>query len=89
MIKSCDWFSGITRQVNALFVNKEPWQVASITAVSLMTTIWIWEQINHDESKSFTEIINRFSVFFPFQMKMCLLSSLQQLVHERKKSFSS
>ncbi|XP_055316941.1 sphingosine-1-phosphate lyase [Sitodiplosis mosellana] len=52
MYKSCDWFSGITRQVNALFANKEPWQVASITAVSLMTTIWIWEQINHDETIS-------------------------------------
>lgn len=51
MLKSCDWFGGITRQVNALFANKEPWQVASITAVSLMTTIWIWEQIQHDESK--------------------------------------
>lgn len=51
MIKFSDWFNAVTRQINALFANKEPWQVASITAISLMTTIWIWEQINQDESK--------------------------------------
>lgn len=48
---SCNAFNGITRQINNLFGNKEPWQVASITAVSLMTAIWLWEQIDQDESK--------------------------------------
>lgn len=51
MVQSCDWFNGITRHINGLFANKEPWQVASITAVSVMTTLWIWEQINQDECK--------------------------------------
>lgn len=51
MIKLSDWLNAVTRQINALFGNKEPWQVASLTAISLMTTIWIWEQINQDESK--------------------------------------
>lgn len=43
----------VTRQINGLFGNREPWQVASITAISLMTAIWIWEQIKQDESKIF------------------------------------
>lgn len=40
-----------TRQINGLFGNREPWQVASITAISLMTALWIWEQVKQDESK--------------------------------------
>lgn len=51
MGQNFDCFNVITRQVNVLFANKEPWQVASITAISLMTTIWFWEQIVKDESK--------------------------------------
>lgn len=46
-----DWFQALTRQVNLLFVNKEPWQVAAITATTVLTTIWIVEQIKHDECK--------------------------------------
>lgn len=48
-----DWFHVLTRQVNLLFVNKEPWQVAAITTTTVLTTIWIVEQINHDECKIF------------------------------------
>lgn len=51
MVNKFDCLNVITGQVNALFANKEPWQVASITAISLMTTIWVWEQIWKDESK--------------------------------------
>lgn len=46
-----DWFDVLTRQINILFANKEPWQIATITATSVLTTVWIWEQINQDESK--------------------------------------
>ncbi|XP_031625160.1 sphingosine-1-phosphate lyase [Contarinia nasturtii] len=49
---SSNAFNAITRQINCLFGNKEPWQVASITAISLMTVIWLLEQIDHDESIS-------------------------------------
>lgn len=51
MIRCSDLFQAIARQINGLFGNKEPWQVASITAISLMTTIWILEQIQQDESE--------------------------------------
>lgn len=44
----------VTRQINTLFGNREPWQVASITAISLMTAIWLWEQIKQDEGKFYT-----------------------------------
>lgn len=44
-------FNIVTRQINGLFGNREPWQVASITAISLMTAVWIWEQVKQDESK--------------------------------------
>lgn len=53
-----DWFGVLTHQINILFGNKEPWQIATITATSVLTTVWIWEQINQDESKNF--IINVF-----------------------------
>lgn len=52
MSKVSDCFNVITRQINALFANKEPWQIATITATSVLTTIWIWEQLNQDECKN-------------------------------------
>lgn len=51
MSQVIDWFGVLTRQINILFANKEPWQIATITATSVLTTVWIWEQINQDESK--------------------------------------
>lgn len=50
MIKCSECIHVITKQINGIFGNKEPWQVASITAVSLMTLMWILEQIKQDES---------------------------------------
>lgn len=37
--------------INNLFGQREPWQVASITASSLLTSIWIWNFVFQDESK--------------------------------------
>lgn len=38
--------------INNLFGQQcEPWQVASITASSLLTSIWIWNFVVQDESK--------------------------------------
>lgn len=54
MIPCSDWFGVLTHQINILFANKEPWQIATITATSVLTTVWIWEQINQDESKNFS-----------------------------------
>lgn len=49
--------NAVTRQINALFGHREPWQVASITAISLMTSMWMWEQIKQDEGK-FSNIVH-------------------------------
>lgn len=57
MAKCSEVFQALARQINGLFGNKEPWQVASITAISLMTTLWFLEQIRQDESKE--KSINR------------------------------
>lgn len=42
--------SVVTRQINSLFVNKEPWQVAAMTATTVLTAVWMWEFVNQDES---------------------------------------
>lgn len=42
----------VTRQINSLFVNKEPWQVAAMTATTVLTAVWMWEFVNQDESVS-------------------------------------
>lgn len=48
--------------VNRLFVNKEPWQVATMTATTVLTAVWLWEFVNQDESKQFhIEIQNEFA----------------------------
>lgn len=52
-MKHTDCLNVVTRQINGLFGSREPWQVASITAISLMTALWFWEQIKQDESKYF------------------------------------
>ena len=41
----------ITENINRLFANREPWQVATITATAVLSTIWLWSFINQDESK--------------------------------------
>lgn len=41
----------ITENINRLFVNREPWQVATITASAVLSSIWLWSFINQDESK--------------------------------------
>lgn len=37
--------------INNLFGQCEPWQVASITASSILTSFWIWNFVFQDESK--------------------------------------
>ena len=37
--------------VNNIFIEKEPWQIVSITTTTILTTIWIWDTIFQDESK--------------------------------------
>lgn len=43
----------ISRQINSIFANREPWQIATITATTVLTTVWIWEFLNQDESKCY------------------------------------
>ncbi|XP_011184271.1 sphingosine-1-phosphate lyase [Zeugodacus cucurbitae] len=40
----------ITGGLNRAFGNKEPWQVAAITATTVLGTVWLWTFINQDES---------------------------------------
>lgn len=40
----------LARHVNAAFANKEPWQIVSVTASTVFTTVWLWQLLNHDES---------------------------------------
>lgn len=48
--------------VNSLFGHREPWQVASITASSLITSIWIWNFLFQDESKLTYLLVTNFSI---------------------------
>lgn len=41
----------ITENINRLFANREPWQVATITATAVLSSVWLWSFINQDESK--------------------------------------
>ncbi|XP_050429258.1 sphingosine-1-phosphate lyase isoform X1 [Adelges cooleyi] len=36
--------------INTMFGNTEPWQIASITASSILTSIWLWNFLVQDES---------------------------------------
>lgn len=47
----------ITGNINHLFANKEPWQVATITATAVLSTVWLWSFINQDESKYSKNVI--------------------------------
>ncbi|XP_073813890.1 sphingosine-1-phosphate lyase [Musca autumnalis] len=40
----------ITESINRLFANREPWQVATITATAVLSSVWLWSFINQDES---------------------------------------
>lgn len=40
-----------TRQINNAFGNKEPWQIATISATAALTLVWFWNFMNHDESE--------------------------------------
>lgn len=46
-----DAISLLTRQTNSLFKNREPWQIVAITATSVLSTVWLWNFLNQDESE--------------------------------------
>lgn len=46
-----DAFSFLTRHTNSVFKNREPWQIVAITATSVLSTVWLWNFINQDESE--------------------------------------
>lgn len=41
--------SFLAQQVNNVFAGRQPWQVATITATSVWTTIYFWNLICQDE----------------------------------------
>ncbi|KAL9919581.1 sphingosine-1-phosphate lyase isoform 1-T4 [Glossina fuscipes fuscipes] len=40
----------ITGNINRLFVNREPWQVATVTATVVLSVAWLWNFANQEES---------------------------------------
>lgn len=61
MDKFKDGLNIATRNINSLFGNKEPWQIAAITASTVLTSVWIWDVLNQDECKcSFVFLIYMF-----------------------------
>ncbi|XP_055917558.1 sphingosine-1-phosphate lyase [Eupeodes corollae] len=40
----------LTKGINNAFGNREPWQIMTITAINVLTTVWLWNFINQDES---------------------------------------
>uniref|UniRef100_A0A1A9WWT6 sphinganine-1-phosphate aldolase n=1 Tax=Glossina brevipalpis TaxID=37001 RepID=A0A1A9WWT6_9MUSC len=40
----------ITENINRLFINREPWQVATLTATIVLSAAWFWNFVNQDES---------------------------------------
>ncbi|XP_061387424.1 sphingosine-1-phosphate lyase [Musca vetustissima] len=49
-VSSMDCSKLITENLNRLFANREPWQVATITATAVLSSVWLWSFINQDES---------------------------------------
>lgn len=43
----------LTKYVNNAFGNKQPWQIATISASAAFTLVWLWNFVNQDESKNF------------------------------------
>lgn len=41
----------LTRHTNSIFKNREPWQIVAITATSVLSTVWLWNLLNQDESE--------------------------------------
>lgn len=40
----------LIRHINTAFANKEPWQIVSVTASTVFTTVWLWQLLYQDES---------------------------------------
>ncbi|XP_055836776.1 sphingosine-1-phosphate lyase [Episyrphus balteatus] len=40
----------LTGGINKTFNNREPWQIMVITATTVLSTVWLWNLINQDES---------------------------------------
>lgn len=51
MEKIGDSLNLVTRQINSIFAGREPWQIATITATTVLTTMWFWELLIQDDSK--------------------------------------
>lgn len=81
MDKIGDSLQFVARQINALFANREPWQIATITATTVLTTVWFWEFVNQDESMRF--------IHFPLTTFIILIAYLIKLgiVNRTKKKF--
>lgn len=45
-------FSILKSAINSGFADKEPWQIVSATASTVIFTIYLWEFLNRDESRS-------------------------------------
>lgn len=50
MTKLSECGISITSNINRAFGNREPWQIATITASSVLSIVWLWNLMNHDET---------------------------------------
>lgn len=47
---------GAKALINNLFVDKEPWQIVTITTTTVLTSIWLWNFYNNVDSE-FSQLI--------------------------------
>lgn len=45
-------FNLVTQQINRAFGRREPWQVATMTATTILTLIWLSDILSGDKSKT-------------------------------------
>lgn len=41
----------IGQRVNLLFAGREPWQIATISASTALSLVWLWSVWEHNESE--------------------------------------
>lgn len=51
-------FNLVTQQINRAFGRREPWQVATITATTILTLIWLSDLLSEDKSKTTFQLIS-------------------------------
>lgn len=51
MDRVCDGLKLVRGTVNGAFGNREPWQIAAITATTVLGSVYVWDVLSQDECK--------------------------------------